>query len=301
MDNILKIIHCVYNGELRYSNNKDVIQYSDELIETKKHLKRDESMIAEIKGKISSTGSNLNDRLEDDLTGNVFGNLRYMSFNHGLKQILIQGIYPRSLSKIIENIDKDEWSKFIEFWPYDIEGELDALIKLENTIIGIEVKYLSGISSDDNVNNSSDFKGEFTTEDSIMSINQLSRESRIVSQVGNNKNKILLFVADGESCREVYKNIKARNIIENDVELAYISWQNILHGLENLKIDNVYEKVIVSDLKNLLIKKGFESFKDFIIEGNVEEKWFDFGDIKKNIISFDVKEIVEEGLYYEFS
>lgn len=46
-------------------------------------------MIGEIKGKISSTGSNLNDRLEDDLTGNVFGNLRYMSFNHGLKQILI--------------------------------------------------------------------------------------------------------------------------------------------------------------------------------------------------------------------
>lgn len=258
-------------------------------------------MIAEIKGKISNTGSNLNDRLEDDLTGNVFGNLRYMSFNHGLKQVLIQGIYPRSLSKIIENIDEDEWSEFIEFWPYDKEGEIDALINFKNTVIGIEVKYLSGISSDDDVSNASDLKGGFTIEDNIKSINQLSRESRIVSRVANNKNKILLFVADGESCREVYKNIKVRNIIGNNVELAYISWQSILHGLENLKIDNVYEKVIVSDLKNLLIKKGFESFKNFIVEGNVEEKWYDFGAIKRNIISFEVKEIVEEDLYYEFS
>jgi len=271
------------------------------MLKPKKYMKRDESMIAEIKGKISSTGSNLNDRLEDDLTGNVFGSLRYMSFNHGLKQILIQGIYPRSLSKIIENIDEDEWSEFIEFWPYDKEGEIDALIKFENTIIGIEVKYLSGISSDDDVSNSSDLEGEFTIEDNIKSINQLSRESRIVSRSGNNRNKILLFVADGEACREVYKNIKARNIIENNVEFAYISWQGILHGLENLKISNVYEKVIVSDLKNLLIKKGFESFKDFIIEGNVEEKWYDFGAVKRNTISFDVKETIEEDLYYEFS
>ncbi|WP_156496403.1 hypothetical protein [Clostridium coskatii] len=264
-------------------------------------MKRDESMIAEIKGKISSTGSNLNDRLEDDLTGNVFGSLRYMSFNHGLKQILIQGIYPRSLSKIIENIDEDKWSEFIEFWPHDKEGEIDALIKFENTIIGIEVKYLSGISSDDDASNSPDLEGEFTTYDNVKSVNQLSRESRIVSRSGNNKNKILLFVADGEACREVYKNIKARNIIENNVEFAYISWQGILYALENLKINNVYEKVIVSDLKNLLIKKGFESFKDFIIESNVEEKWYDFGVVKKNTISFDVKETIEEDLYYEFS
>ena len=49
-------------------------------------------MIAEIKGKLSSTGSNLTNRLEDDLTGNFFGNLRYMSFNKGLKLILMQGI-----------------------------------------------------------------------------------------------------------------------------------------------------------------------------------------------------------------
>jgi len=39
-------------------------------------------------------------------------------------------------------------------------------------------------------------------------INQLARESRIISQKGNNKKKVLLFVADRESCKEVYTNIQ---------------------------------------------------------------------------------------------
>lgn len=259
-------------------------------------------VIAEIKGKISCSGSNLNDRLEDDLTGNVFGTLRYMSFNYGIKQILMQGIYPKNLANIIENIDEEEWSQFIKFWPYDKEGEMDVLIDFNDTIIGIEVKYLSGLSSDDDVNNnSSDSNEAGTSEVNDESINQLSRESRIISRLGSNKKKILIFIADGESCSEVYKDVKSRGIIENDVELAYISWQSFLHGVKELKVENGYEKVIVSDLKDLLIKKGFESFKDFIIEDKVEDNWYDFGIVKKSSISFDIKEKVEGDLYYEFS
>lgn len=265
-------------------------------------MKCGEIVIAEINGKISSSGSNLNDRLEDDLTGNIFGTLRYMSFNHGLKQILMQGIYPKNLSSVIKNVDEEEWNQFIEFWPYDKEGEIDALINFNDIIIGIEVKYLSGLSSDDDVNNNSLDSDETTIKkDDDKSINQLSREARIISRLGNNKKKILVFIADGESCREVYKDVKSRGIIEKDVELAYISWQSFLHGIEELKVENVYEKVIVSDLKNLLIKKGFESFKDFIIEDKVEDNWYDFGIVKKSCISFDIKEKVEGDLYYEFS
>lgn len=259
-------------------------------------------MIAEIKGKISGSGSNLNDRLEDDLTGNIFGTLRYMSFNYGLKQILMQGIYPKSLANIIENIDEEEWSQFIKFWPYDKEGELDVLIDFNDIIIGIEVKYLSGLSSDDAVNNNSlDSYVTSTEKYNDKSINQLSREARIISRLGSNKKKILIFIADEESCREVYKDVKFRGIIENGVELAYISWQRFLHGIEDLKVENVYEKVIIRDLKDLLIKKGFESFKDFIIEDKVEDNWYDFGIVKKSCISFDIKEEVEGDLYYEFS
>ncbi|MDR3597710.1 hypothetical protein [Clostridium sp.] len=259
-------------------------------------------MIAEIKGKISSLGSNLSNRLEDDLTGNVFGTLRYMSFNHGLKKILMQGIYPKYLSYVIENIDEEEWSQFIEFWPYDKEGEIDVLVNFTDTIIGIEVKYLSGLSSDEDVNNNfSDSDEASFSKDDYESENQLSRESRIISRLGNGKKKILIFIADGESCREVYKDVKSRKIIEKDVELAYISWQSIFDGLEELNPGNVYEKVIVSDLKDLLIKKGFESFKDFTITDYVENKWYNFVATKKSSMSFEIKEEVDEELYYEFS
>ncbi|KPU26283.1 hypothetical protein TR13x_10785 [Caloranaerobacter sp. TR13] len=37
-------------------------------------------MIAEMKGKISSTGSNLSERLEDKLIGDFFGALRYIPY-----------------------------------------------------------------------------------------------------------------------------------------------------------------------------------------------------------------------------
>ncbi len=259
-------------------------------------------MIAEIKGKISSYGSNLNDRLEDDLTGNVFGSLRYMSFNNGLKQILMQGIYPRNSAKIIESINEEEWNQFIKFWPYDEEGELDVLINFKDIIIGIEVKYLSGLSSEDNVNNNEDVDLNKTNiENNEKSINQLARESRIISKLSGNKKKMLIFIADGECSRLVYNDVKARNIVEKDVELAYISWQSILNGFENLKADNPYGKVIISDLKALLIRKGFESFKDFKIEDIVEDSWYDFGIVKNSRISFDIKEDVQGVLYYEFS
>ena len=45
-------------------------------------------MIVEIKGKISSIGSNLSDKSEDKLTRDLFGTLRYISFNKVSKSIL---------------------------------------------------------------------------------------------------------------------------------------------------------------------------------------------------------------------
>ena len=49
-------------------------------------------MIAEIKGKLSQTGYNLNESLEDNLTGNFFGALRYIPFDLALRNILVAGV-----------------------------------------------------------------------------------------------------------------------------------------------------------------------------------------------------------------
>jgi hypothetical protein len=45
-------------------------------------------LLAEIHGKISFEGSNLSERLEDQLKANVFGTLRYIPFHKGFKHIL---------------------------------------------------------------------------------------------------------------------------------------------------------------------------------------------------------------------
>ena len=234
-------------------------------------------MIAEIKGKLSQTGYNLNESLEDNLTGNFFGALRYIPFDLALRNILVAGVYPSKVGDLIGKISADFWSDKIEFWPYDKEGEMDAFLNFDDTIIGIEVKYASGLSSDDAIDNSSMIdKQSVEAEDSK---NQLSRESRIISRKGECKTKILLFIANRESCRNVYNDVVNRNIISNDVQLAYISWQTILVELEKLKLDDRYYRVIIDDLISLLTKKGFESFKDMHIDFDEDidqEKFYSF-------------------------
>ena len=50
-------------------------------------------MIADIKGKISRSGSNLTANLEDNLT-EMYGALRYIPFNKAMKPILANAIFP---------------------------------------------------------------------------------------------------------------------------------------------------------------------------------------------------------------
>ena len=231
-------------------------------------------MIAEIEGKISSSGANLSEKSEDNLTGNVFGTLRYIPFNKAMKKILLQGIEPKNnVSNLIKNIQVEQWDKNIKFWPYDKEGEIDVFIEFENCIIGIEVKYLSGISSDDYITNEDDLN----KQNSRNSIHQLARESRIISSKAKNKEKILIFIADQQSCRDVYEDVMKRNIIENDVNLVYITWQNILQSLNNLDNLNPYEVLMIDDLKKLLIRKGFKQFENFDIENiNISTNYYNF-------------------------
>lgn len=108
-------------------------------------------MIAEIKGKLWQTGHNLNESLEDNLTGNFFGALRYIPFDLALRKILSAGVYPSKVGDLIGEIQADFWSDKLEFWSQDEEGEMDALLNFDDTIIGIEVKYASGLSSDDDI------------------------------------------------------------------------------------------------------------------------------------------------------
>ena len=64
-----------------------------------------------------------------------------------------------------------------------------------------------------------------------------------------------------------------------NVHLAYLSWQDILLGLDQLPVVTPYEKTMIGDLKQLLTEKGFVAFDGFTwSKTEVEETlYYDFG------------------------
>ena len=238
-------------------------------------------MIAEIYNKISSTGSNLTERLEDQLTGNFFGSLRYLPFDCGIKSILQKAAFPVSLLDCIDNVSLNEWADKIYFWGdcrYD-GTEPDVIIELDNTVILIEVKLDSGV-------------GE----------NQLEREAELLLQrYSHCDNKFLILLACELYAEGIYEEYE-KAIKSKGVEFGYITWQKALAVLNGITIADLFQKVIVSDLVELMIKKGFDVFRcvdEDLPTINPKDYWgvssallFKFG--------FEYVEEIGGDLYYEF-
>ncbi len=253
-------------------------------------------MFAELRNKVNSGNTNLDERSEDELTGNFFGNMRYLSFNKGLKKVLCDSIYPKTLAKVIEPIYLNEWSNHIAFWPRyredDKQTEIDIVIELDELVVGIEVKYLSPLSSDDEIINEMGQHQE--------SCNQLAREARLLKKISKGRKALLILLAKQVECSKIYENVQSRNIIEG-VELGYISWQKVLRALKGLKGLNPYERTIINDVIELLVKKGFEEFEDFKVECSVNKaQYWSFNLKSDKELNFEGQPNVHRGGYYEF-
>ena len=210
-------------------------------------------MVEEFYGKISRSGSNLSDSLEDKLTGDFFGTLRYMDFCDGLQPILCgalrksekQQAESQAAIQLIGNVNCTNISdeEHIKFWPKHDRGELDVLLEFDNCYIGIEVKFQSGLSSDD----------------------QLIREANILCDLPKDKKKILLFIAKHESCISVYRKYK-KDISKQGVHFVFASWEDILQSMKDIlnggKGSNYTfgQKLMISDLIRLLTRKDFDTF-----------------------------------------
>ena len=210
-------------------------------------------MVEEFYGKISRSGSNLSDKLEDKLTGDFFGTFRYMDFCDGLQPILCGALHKsekhqeesQTAIQLIENVNctniRD--GEHIKFWPKHDRGELDVLLEFDNCCIGIEVKLNSGLSSDD----------------------QLIREAEILCDLAKDKGKILLFIAGHESCVSVYRAYKDV-IRKQGVCFVFASWEDILQSMKDLLNGGNGSKytsgqrLMISDLVKLLTRKEFDTF-----------------------------------------
>ena len=260
-------------------------------------------MIAEIHNKISATGSNLNDRLEDQLTGDFFGTLRYLPFEKGLQKILgCQSVYPNIVGEYINSIScKNEEIKYL-FWKRlkDVDNstvEPDLIVEIQDTVICIEVKYNSGLSSDDEESAFDNFS-ELSKESSY---NQLAREARAISNLYKGKKLILLLVARDEICDYVYK--QSIDKIREDVSFAKLSWSDIFARVSELKeLSFGTEKIIFTDINKLLKRKGFDKFMSFQSKAKqpvITKDSFGFC-YDSNLFEFKNTIEILGDLYYEF-
>jgi hypothetical protein len=217
-------------------------------------------LLAEIHNKISQTGSNLSDRLEDKLTGDFFGAIRYLPFETGLNHVL-------STVDVSMMNNRDKWLKYIaemngyilefEFWKREEEGEIDLFLSSEEVIIGIEVKYLSGLSSED--------EDGLDTIDYTESVNQLARYSRMLEKLSDGRDAYLILLAPYQMMDTVRKNMIAQPVFSPAVNLGFLSWEDILESLKtiNLALLEKGEQLIIQDLQALLTKKGLTRFYGF--------------------------------------
>ena len=201
-------------------------------------------MIAEIYHKFSTD-------LEDVLTGDFFGAMRYMPFNRGLNQIFKNYAVSEDpqVTHILSNAADDDFN--FEFWKRSENGlvEIDGFIPLTSVGIGIEGKYRSGLSGGD----------------------QLEKEAQVLDEWCNGKEKLLILIGEAEEAKAIYIENKDKRVFR-DVHLAYLSWQDILLGLDQVLISSSYEKKMIEDLKTLLREKGFVSFEGFSIDQPVVDK-----------------------------
>jgi hypothetical protein len=243
-------------------------------------------LIAEIHHKVSSTGSNLNEKLEDELTGNFFGNLRYIPFRRGLGKIISHYTYDDQciFHNTFSDINTDEWNT--EFWRKSISGlgEIDCYMsELDNNSLGIEVKYKSDLSSED----------------------QLEREALMMKEWNTKGKLFLLFIAPRKDyCRQIYNQNKTR-VEMNDVTLGFLAWEDALLGLNLVETETPFEKIIIEDIRDLLIGKGFAGFHGFLFHENFEIEESNLWVFKRNInkasaLSFIITEPVIGEEAYEF-
>jgi len=218
-------------------------------------------LISEIKGKISQTGSNLTNRLEDKLTGDFFGAIRYLPFEDGLKGVLSQVHFARQK-------DIEEWNKMLStqigyvgkytFWPSHPKGEIDLLIEFGNVIVGIEVKYMSGISSED----------EQTQNEPMNyaeSVHQLSRYSEMLEERACNRKAYLIFLAPYSIQQNVMQALDVQYQISPLVTVGFVNWEDLHTEIVQMsqRAKPGVQQLILTDTEQLLRVKRLVRYSGF--------------------------------------
>lgn len=228
--------------------------------------------IAEIKGKISSTGSNLHDQLEDLLTSDVFSACRYQQPESLLIPLLATA---RNLpgNSLEEYIPRSGLEAEYFFWPRLKHSEPDVLIVIQGSdgrtiVVMVEAKYLSGKSGDTLENDELEVAAAPT--------DQLAREFQDLQSIEDYlhlstdriQHRFLVYVTAHRSI-PIEELVESRREIEKfhpsvRIGLLYwTSWFNFVVAIRENLMDTIDQDPVIEDLLTLLERKRFVQFKGY--------------------------------------
>jgi hypothetical protein len=225
--------------------------------------------IAEIRGKISQTGQNLSERMEDLLTSDIFGCMRYLPTQNALIPFLQTACSLHDNILIIPGkVLRVHWS----FWPWlklagRIPCEPDVILGLETEenhvhLILIEAKYYSGLSSEED-------EREEPNDQLARELDNLDVVS--VATLGWNPqldiaSRRLLFITQHMG---IPRDLLARSLAEysrkrnRDGDIFWTSWRFLPSILEkSLEYETISGKIaVLKDMLSLLDRKGLVMFQ----------------------------------------
>lgn len=224
--------------------------------------------IAEIHGKISAAGTNLSERMEDLLTSDVFGCMRYLPAQKALIPFLCAA---RSFHGNILTIPEKIIRVYYSFWPWlKLSGrnpcEPDVVIGLEAEdghvhLIMVEAKYYSGLSSEE--------------DERIEPNDQLARELDNLDAIScavlgwkpnlDISTRALLFVTQDMG---IPRDLLAQSLSEytrkrrREGDIFWVSWRVLPSILEqSLGIESIPEHTaVLKDMLTLLLRKDLRRF-----------------------------------------
>jgi len=224
--------------------------------------------IAEIHGKISEAGTNLSERMEDLLTSNVFGCMRYLPPEKALLPFLhiARSFYGNAFT-ITDRIVKVHYS----FWPWlkspgCIPCEPDVVLGLETEdhhvhLVLVEAKYYSGLSSeeDERPEPSDQLARELDNLDAVSCVALGWKPELDIAS------RMLLFVTQHMGMphdlltQSVAEYRRKRN---KDGDIFWTSWRFLPSILEkNLETTfDVGHRAVLEDMLKLLLRKELTMF-----------------------------------------
>jgi hypothetical protein len=227
---------------------------------------------AQLRGKLTRTEENM----EDLLTSNVFGTMKYLPFEDGLGLILSNSVdnEGKMLSNILSPIADVEY----QFWPWiqesDCEGcepDLSIIMQTKNEqkfIVFVEAKYLSGKSSE--------------ADEGQVPRDQLAREwdNLLCLATRENAIPILLYVtADigypSDDIEASYGEYKKKR--KKDMKVFWISWRKLPYLFSVKDNPMLTDLVMVLKLQSLTFFEGIKKVEPIIIhwsfKGKVDWNW----------------------------